>query len=214
MTIQVELSMAITPVHKYKQKGASLIELLIASFIGIIAISLVGSIFINGQRVAKERGLELLLTQNLTSTMQIIKEDIQRAGYDGADGQSIKLSGAVNIIEITSDSIGFAYHRKMSGAQKTYQNIVYKYSSIDKKLKVCEEKTLITQRKEIADVGDCNSLFDSQNIHVTAFSIVSTPLITSAAMSSIIDVRLDAKLVNIPTMTKSLSFRAKQRNWQ
>ncbi|RYU64773.1 pilus assembly protein PilW [Aliivibrio finisterrensis] len=206
--------MAITPVHKYKQQGASLIELLIASFIGVIAISLVGSIFINGQRVAKERGLELLLIQNLTSTVQIIKEDIQRAGYDGSDGQSIKLSGAVNVIEITSDSVGFAYHRKMSGAQKTYQNIVYKYSPVDKKLKICEEKTLINNRKEISEIGDCNSLFDSKNIHVTAFSIVSTPLVTSAAMSSIIDIRLDANLMNIPTMTKSLSFSAKQRNWQ
>ena len=206
--------MAIIHAHKYEQKGASLIELLISSFIGIIAIGIIGSIFINGQRVAKDRGLELLLIQNLTSTLQIIKDDIQRAGYDGISGQSVKLSAATNIIEITSDSLGFIYHKKLSGAEKTYQNIVYKYSSSDKKLKVCEEQTLITNRKELTTVGDCNSLFDSQNIKVTNFSVLRTSLITSSATSSIIDIQLDTELVNIPTMKKGLSFRVKQRNWQ
>ncbi len=205
--------MDIIPVHKYKQNGSSLIELMIASFIGIIAISLVGSIFINGQRVAKNRGLELLLAQNLTSTMQIIKEDIQRAGYDGSSGESIKLSGSVNVIETTSNSVGFVYHRKMSGAQKTYQNIVYKYTPVDKSLKVCEENTLEADRKVMPNVDNCNSLFDSENIHVTDFIVTPHRLITSGAKSSIIDIQLDAKLVNIPTMTKSLSFSAKQRNW-
>lgn len=208
--------MAITPVHKYKQNGTSLIEFLIASFIGIIALSLVGSIFINGQRVAKERGLELLLTQNLTSTMQIIKDDIQRAGYDGASGQSVKLSGAVNIIDTTPNSIGFIYHRDMatSGAIRTYQNIVYKYSPQEKKLIVCEEKTLMTDRKEMANIGECDSLFDSENIHVTDFIVTSQPLITSGATSSIIDIQLSTQLVNIPTMTKNLLFKVKQRNWE
>ncbi|CAQ78354.1 putative membrane protein [Aliivibrio salmonicida LFI1238] len=207
-------SMDIIPVHKYKQNGSSLIELLIASFIGIIAISLVGSIFINGQRVAKNRGLELLLAQNLTSTMQIIKNDIQRAGYNGTDGQSVKLSAATNIIEITPNSIGFVYHKKLSGAQKTYQNVIYKYSPSDKKLKVCEEETLITNIKSLTTVSNCYSLFDTQNIQVTNFSVLRKPLITSSATSSIIDIRLDTELVNIPTMKKDLSFSVKQRNWQ
>ncbi len=206
--------MDIIPVHKYKQNGSSLIELLIASFIGVIAISLVGSIFINGQRVAKNRGLELLLAQNLTSTMQIIKDDIQRAGYNGTDGQSVKLSAATNIIEITPNSIGFVYHKKLSGAQKTYQNVIYKYSSSDKKLKVCEEETLITNIKSLTTVSNCYSLFDTQNIQVTNFSVLRKPLITSSATSSIIGIQLDTELVNIPTMKKDLSFSVKQRNWQ
>lgn len=206
--------MDIIPVHKYKQNGSSLIELLIASFIGIIAISLVGSIFINGQRVAKNRGLELLLAQNLTSTMQIIKNDIQRAGYNGTDGQSVKLSAATNILEITPNSIGFVYHKKLSGAQKTYQNVIYKYSPSDKKLKVCEEETLITNIKSLTTVSNCYSLFDTQNIQVTNFSVLRKPLITSSATSSIIGIQLDTELVNIPTMKKDLSFSVKQRNWQ
>lgn len=206
--------MDIIPAHKYKQNGSSLIELLIASFIGVIAISLVGSIFINGQRVAKNRGLELLLAQNLTSTMQIIKDDIQRAGYNGTDGQSVKLSAATNIIEITPNSIGFVYHKKLSGAQKTYQNVIYKYSSSDKKLKVCEEETLITNIKNLTTVSNCYSLFDTQNIQVTNFSVLRKPLITSSATSSIIGIQLDTELVNIPTMKKDLSFSVKQRNWQ
>ncbi|MGF1904760.1 PilW family protein [Aliivibrio salmonicida] len=205
------------PVHKYKQNGSSLIELLIASFIGIIAISLVGSIFINGQRVAKNRGLELLLAQNLTSTMQIIKEDIQRAGYDGADGQSVKLSAAANIIEITPNSIAFVYHRYglsvNSNIVKTYQNIIYIYSPSEHSLKICEQETFMTDIKTMDTIDECDNLFDDNNIKVTAFNVTKTPLITSSATSSIIDIQLDIELVNIPTMKKGLSFNVKQRNW-
>ncbi|MCZ8488041.1 hypothetical protein O9992_13090 [Vibrio lentus] len=41
-----------------------------------------------GQRIANDKGIELLLLQNLTSTMQVMVRDIQRAGYDGSNGYS------------------------------------------------------------------------------------------------------------------------------
>ncbi|MFA0502388.1 PilW family protein, partial [Vibrio sp. 10N.222.46.A1] len=74
-----------------KQKGASLIELMVTSVIGVFAIAIIGSVFMTGHRIAKDKGIELLLLQNLTSTMQVMKEDIQRAGYDGSNGESLKL---------------------------------------------------------------------------------------------------------------------------
>lgn len=40
-----------------KQQGTSLIELMVASVIGVFAISIIGSVFITGQRIAKDKGL-------------------------------------------------------------------------------------------------------------------------------------------------------------
>ena len=77
-----------TAVAPSKQQGTSLIELMVASVIGVFAISIIGSVFITGQRIATDKGIELLLLQNLTSTLQVMKEDIQRAGYDGSNGLS------------------------------------------------------------------------------------------------------------------------------
>jgi len=206
--------MVTMPANKHQQAGTSLIELLISSIIGVIALGIIGSIFIKAQDVAKNRSLELLLIQSATSNMQIIKDDLQRAGYDGIDGQSVKLSGAANIIETLSGSVGFAYHKTLSGADKSYQNIVYRFSPVDKKLVICEEKTLFNSLKQLSTVSDCNSLFDEQNINVTFFNVTSTPLVTGLASSSLIHVSLQTELVNIPTMQKNLSFTIKQRNWQ
>ena len=83
-----------------KQKGASLIEFMIASVIGVIAIGIIGSLFISSQRTASKRGQELLLLQNMAGTLQQIKEDAQRAGYDGVDTGSLKLSGATDTIHV------------------------------------------------------------------------------------------------------------------
>ena len=106
-----------------KQRGTLLIELMVASVIGIFAISIMGSVFITGQRIAKDKGIELLLLQNLTSTMQVMKEDIQRAGYDGSNGYSIKLSGATDTIQVSGGvAVGFIYFREGASASKDHRN--------------------------------------------------------------------------------------------
>ncbi len=51
--------------------------------------------------------------------MQVMKEDIQRAGYDGSNGYSIKLSGASNTIQVSGGvAVGFVYFRQGSSDNK------------------------------------------------------------------------------------------------
>ena len=45
-----------------------------------------------------ERSKELMLLQNTASVLQMMKSDIQRAGFDGSDGNSVKISGASNTL--------------------------------------------------------------------------------------------------------------------
>lgn len=196
-----------------KQQGTSLVELMVASVIGIFAISIIGSVFITGQRIAKDKGIELLLLQNLTSTMQVMKEDIQRAGYDGSNGYSIKLSGASNTIQVSGGvAVGFVYFREGSSDNKNHRNIVYQKNGT--KLQICEKGTTVSEAiPTFEEVTGCYSLFDDTIMDVDEFNITSRVLEQNSIKSTLTDISITA---SIPTaaVTKSVSVSIKQRNWQ
>ncbi|WP_086775475.1 PilW family protein [Vibrio coralliirubri] len=196
-----------------KQQGTSLIELMVASVIGIFAISIIGSVFITGQRIAKDKGIELLLLQNLTSTMQVMKEDIQRAGYDGSNGYSIKLSGATDTIQVSGGvAVGFVYFREGSSASKDHRHIVYRKNGT--RLQICEKGTLVSEDLlSFNEVTGCYSLFDDSLIEVDAFSVDAHLLEQNSIKTTLTDISITA---SIPTagVSKSVSVSVKQRNWQ
>ena len=196
-----------------KQQGTSLVELMVASVIGIFAISIIGSVFITGQRIAKDKGIELLLLQNLTSTIQVMKEDIQRAGYDGSNGYSIKLSGASNTIQVSGGvAVGFVYFREGSSDNKNHRNIVYQKNGT--KLQICEKGTTVSEAiPTFEQVTGCYSLFDDTIMDVDEFNITSRVLEQNSIKSTLTDISITA---SIPTaaVTKSVSVSIKQRNWQ
>tara|TARA_B100001059_G_C17815597_1_gene575028 strand:+ start:560 stop:1186 length:627 start_codon:yes stop_codon:yes gene_type:complete len=196
-----------------KQQGTSLVELMVASVIGIFAISIIGSVFISGQRMAKDKGIELLLLQNLTSTMQVMKEDIQRAGYDGSNGYSIKLSGASNTIQVSGGvAVGFVYFREASSDNKNHRNIVYQKNGT--KLQICEKGITVSEAiPTFEQVTGCYSLFDDTIMDVDEFNITSRILEQNSIKSTLTDISITA---SIPTaaVTKSVSVSIKQRNWQ
>ncbi len=99
-----------------KQKGASLVEFMIASSLGLISLAIVGSLYISGQKAAMERSKELMLLQNTASVLQMLRNDIQRAGFDGIDGNSVKISGASNTIyTLDAPGMGLLLTPTMSG---------------------------------------------------------------------------------------------------
>ncbi|MFA0569484.1 pilus assembly protein PilW [Vibrio gallaecicus] len=191
------------------QKGTSLIEMMIASTLGIISIGIIGSIFITGQKIAKDKSLELLLLQSITSTTQIMKEDIQRAGFDGGGGTSVKLSGATNTIHIDSELIGFAYFHEVSGANKVYSNILYKREGDD--LKVCEKKS--TQLLTVSNISPCYFLLDENQMKINDFSITQINLGSEGVSSAMVTIHLGAHLAGDTSLSKSITAEIKQRNW-
>lgn len=196
-----------------KQQGTSLVELMVASVIGIFAISIIGSVFITGQRIAKDKGIELLLLQNLTSTMQVMKEDIQRAGYDGSNGYSMKLSGASNTIQVSGGvAVGFVYFREGSSDNKNHRNIVYQKNGT--KLQICEKGTTVSEAiPTFEQVTGCYSLFDDTIMDVDEFNITSRVLEQNSIKSTLTDISITASIPTV-AVTKSVSVSIKQRNWQ
>ncbi|MDK9759634.1 prepilin-type N-terminal cleavage/methylation domain-containing protein, partial [Vibrio sp. D173a] len=183
-------------------QGSTLVEMLVASAIGVIVIGTIGSVFVTNQRLSSEKSLELLLSQNLFSTTQMMKEEIWRAGYDADSGQSVKLSGAANTIYTFQSSasesyLGFVY--RQNSASSAYRNIVYQFK--DNKLNYCQEESpYITDINQISSPGmgtmTCESLFFNKQIEVDDFSVSVSELSNSQVTSQRVDIVLEASLVN------------------
>lgn len=207
----------------FNQKGASLVEFMIASSLGLVSLAIVGSLYIGGQKVAMERSKELMLLQNTASVLQMLRSDMQRAGFDGNGGNSVKISGASNTIYTINDSdrglVAYAYHVGVSGAASLYKNVVYEQRSITpESLFVCERKQTsvwdVSEVIALSGTGSCNTLFDKKTIHVHRFDLVSEVLENTDAKSALITVTLGTELKDATNIRTEQSFTVKQRNWQ
>lgn len=207
----------------FNQKGASLVEFMIASSLGIISLAIVGSLYVSGQKVAMDRAKTLMLLQNTASVLQMMKTDLQRAGYDGNDGQSVNISGASNTIYTVSGAnsglIGYAYYVGVSGANPLYKSVVYERRDVTpESLFVCEKKRTtiwdINDVSSLSGTGSCNTLFDKEVIHVNRFELVSEVVESADAKSALITVTLGTELKDATGVRTEQSFTVKQRNWQ
>ena len=207
----------------FNQKGASLVEFMIASSLGLISLAIVGSLYISGQKVAMERSKELMLLQNTASVLQMMKSDIQRAGFDGSDRNSVKISGASNTLYTISGAdsglIAYVYNVGVSGATSLYKNVVYEQrDGTPESLFVCQKKqATIWNINDVANpsgTGTCNTLFDKKAIHVNRFDLVSEVLENTDAKSALITVTLGTELKDATNIRTEQSFTVKQRNWQ
>ncbi|EGQ9518483.1 pilus assembly protein PilW [Vibrio parahaemolyticus] len=207
----------------FKQKGESLVEFMIASALGLISLATVGSIYVSGQRVIMERSKELMLLQNSESVVQMLKSDIQRAGFDGNDGHSIKISGSANTIYTLDDVdrglIAYAYYIGVSGSAPLYKNVAYEQRvNTPESLFVCEKKQItiwdVNDVVNLAGTGSCNTLFDKKVIHVNRFDLASELLESTDAKSALVTITLGTELKDATDIRTQQSFTAMQRNWQ
>ncbi|HCG6388342.1 TPA: pilus assembly protein PilW [Vibrio parahaemolyticus] len=207
----------------FKQKGASLVEFMIASALGLISLATVGSIYVSGQRVIMERSKELMLLQNSESVVQMLKSDIQRAGFDGNDGHSIKISGSANTIYTLDDVdrglIAYAYYIGVSGSASLYKNVAYEQRvNTPESLFVCEKKQItiwdVNDVVNLAGTGSCNTLFDKKVIHVNRFDLASELLESTDAKSALVTITLGTELKDATDIRTQQSFTTMQRNWQ
>ncbi|MCX8947357.1 PilW family protein [Vibrio parahaemolyticus] len=207
----------------FKQKGASLVEFMIASALGLISLATVGSIYVSGQRVIMERSKELMLLQNSESVVQMLKSDIQRAGFDGNYGHSIKISGSDNTIYTIDDVdrglIAYAYYIGVSGSAPLYKNVAYEQRvNTPESLFVCEKKQItiwdVNDVVNLAGTGSCNTLFDKKVIHVNRFDLASELLESTDAKSALVTITLGTELKDATDIRTQQSFTTMQRNWQ
>ncbi|MBD1571830.1 hypothetical protein HC725_00865 [Vibrio sp. S17_S38] len=196
------------------QKGVSLVEMLIASTIGILAIIAVGSIFISGQKLATDRSMRLLVLQNMSDAMRYMKEDMQRAGYNGNNGNSLILSGASSVISTTSSSLAYAYRTEPLISNKyMYTKFIGDVSTGELTLCAAPASSVVA----VIPICSNMSLMDEQRVVLTGFSVKEVPLGNSVS-SAYITITMKAALANAPNMNdnyeQTMITKIKQRNWK
>ncbi|MGR5267340.1 PilW family protein [Vibrio astriarenae] len=206
-----------------KQRGVGLIELMIASVIGIVALMAIGSLYINVQKVAAERYKQLTLIQNTASVVQMFSSDLQRAGYDGNNGYSLRISGATDTLYtlngVDHGLVAYAYQVGTSGALPLYKNVVYQQrSGASNSLFVCEKKrTTIMDVHEVVNLAGtrlCFNLFDSKVIELSDFEVKSERVEGPKARTALVDIEVVTHLTDQPSIESRQALTIKQRNWQ
>ncbi|MGF1711145.1 pilus assembly protein PilW [Vibrio kagoshimensis] len=200
--------MVIRPVLKSGQLGATLVEFMISSILGIVVIGSVGSVFISGQNIASERSKELLLLQQVSGALQYFKEDIQRAGYDGGAGVSLKLSGSTDTLYISPDSktVAYAYAH-----QSEIRNVAFVFDS--GLVKVCDSPSSIVKTVSAA-ISGCSSIFEPNQIRVVDFNANQSSIESQGVSSGITTITISAELVGDTSVNYSSSVIVQNRNWR
>lgn len=191
-------------VSKYKQTGLSLIELLVASSISLIAIATVGSIYITGNKIAMARTSQLLIKQDVNDTLKHITDEMRRAGYTSVLDEPVTLSGAASIVETSSNKIGFVYeddNGKWRGIK--FQKKTSSTTPSVQVIQMCQKISASSALSTITDFtfgnlcssAEIASMMDYKNINVNDFS-VTTSFISSAQSTAMkVDILLDATLI-------------------
>ncbi|MFV0449305.1 MAG: PilW family protein [Vibrio sp.] len=198
--------------------GSSLVELLVAALMASISLVIVGGVFIATQRSSAEKSKQIMLLQNMTSAIQQMKEDVQRAGFEGDIAKSAMFSDSSEVIHIGSSNqmLGYVYKITSSLAPE-YLHVIYKYDSYASRLLLCEKSNLTPLSIAVVAtsgvMGNCYSLFDPHQIQVTDFSI-HRQVLENQAKSALLTVRLSAELTKDANTSQSLEIKVKQRNWQ
>ncbi|HAS8545050.1 TPA: pilus assembly protein PilW [Vibrio vulnificus] len=190
-----------------KQVGSSLVEFMIAALLGGMALTIVGSVFISNQKSAAQRSQEIMLLQQMSIVMQQMKEDIQRAGFNGIRTNSMMLSGSTTVLYQQSNSIGYVYRKTSSLASSTL------YRLNDDMLEYCQHDSALPITVVSAATG-CADLFDPKQIKVTRFNIERNLLTGVSVESAFVTISLDAQLNKNSSVSQALSLKVQQRNWQ
>ncbi|MFW2207947.1 prepilin-type N-terminal cleavage/methylation domain-containing protein [Vibrio cholerae] len=190
-----------------KQKGNTLIEFMIASLVGAMALAIIGAVFLSNQKSATQRSKEIMLLQQMSSVMQQMKEDIQRAGFDDVGHQSMRLSSAVGVIYRASNKIGYVYRKSPTKVSNTV------YQLNNDMLEYCQKDSSVPLNIVSAATG-CFDLFDPKQIKVTQFDVHRTVLSGSAVESAFVSISVAAELKNDPSISHTMSLQVQQRNWQ
>jgi len=196
--------------HVRNCNGFSLIELLVASTIGLLSLAVVGSVFINGYSFASQRSLQLMLAQDTNDVLRMMKEDIQRAGYDAAGASStFVLSGATKTIYLKPVSSGnptciiYGYD---DGTDQHFRT----YYRDDNKLSVFSTKSSVLTTADACAYGQ--STLNEKQIKVTKFEVIESVLSSATATSQYLTINLEVATLD-DSISSAKSVQVKTRNW-
>lgn len=203
-------------IGRRRQLGMTLVELMVASLLGLLALSVAGQVVVRGQRYVAQRSMLITLQQNMHSVLQVMKDDVYQAGFD-PQGEAVTLAGSVEVVQLQSApaALGYVYRAGQNGDQ-AYRNVVYRFESAEGLLRLCEKASAVplslSQAARSGSGGNCYSLFDPKQITVRSFRLESLTVAGPGGRSQLIRVGLSAALTRAAEHSYTLSFELIHRN--
>lgn len=113
-----------------KCRGMTLIELMVATTIGLVALMTMVSTFVMGTATAKRISEASYFNHEFYDVSRFILDDMRRAGYaiEGIREGAVRWTGATSNLSVLSDNqcIAYAYEFEESGTEKVrYSSVFY-----------------------------------------------------------------------------------------
>lgn len=191
-------------------KGFSLIELLVASAVGLTLLAVVGSVFINGYTFALTRSLQLMLAQDVNDALKMMKEDIQRAGYVSGGTSSFLVGGATKTVYLKPVSAGNPTICMMYGYNDGSDTHFKTYYSENNRLNIYATASSILTTADACKKGQ--SLLNENQMKVTHFEVIEKTLSSSSTTSQYFTINLAVSTLD-DTLSTAKSVQVKVRNW-
>lgn len=159
-----------------RQKGFSLIEMMIGLVAGLIVIGAVSSFTVTTLRATNQNTQSSRLTQDLRTAMTLVTRELRRAGYDGAAvtklGSGASLSGYTTL-SVANGCLVYQYNRT---AGNQYRAIRLNSNAL--------EMATATAAMTDCSAGTWNQVTDLDVVNITAFNLNQTKVNFSAVIDS------------------------------
>lgn len=210
--------MAIQSVVNPSQTGAVLLELLISSFLSVGVIGSLTLLLVSSLKVGTNRAHNLVLVESVSSVVQQIKQDVQRAGYgSGREGRAT-LAGIVDTVYVDKHLLAYRYWVK---EEQAYRHVVFKWQQTEGRQRINNEKSInsgertnngqllicekmsqsaltLDQAKRSGRMGNCFNLFDPNQVGVSEFELAVTSYTESSVSRQLVSMSISSYLVSNP----------------
>ncbi len=205
--------MAMQVVNK-SSRGFSLLELLIALGLTSLTLIVMGTLFVSGHKAARHHAYQLMLANSINSALDMLVNDIRRAGFDDASGDSVKFAGASHSVLVAADGLSAAmiYRRHDVVSGSLYQYISYRFDN--ESLQVCETQTSLSHALlDVNAIGPCYHVVDENNIRIRHFKFQAQEY-SALRAGMVITIEIDAELFEQPQIYYHLQRVVMLRNYQ
>lgn len=226
--------MAIHSVVNPSQKGAVLLELLISSLLSVGVIGSLTLLLVSSLKVGTNRAHNLVLVESVSSVVQQIKQDVQRAGYgSGREGRAT-LAGIVNTVYVDKHLLAYRYWVK---EEQAYRHVVFKWQQTEGRQRINDEQSInsgertnngqllicekmsqsaltLDQAKRSGRMGNCFNLFDPNQVGVSEFELAVVPFTESSVSRQLVSMSISSYLVSNPKIKYDVNMLVFIRNSQ
>jgi len=195
-----------------RQKGFSLVELLISLLLGSLLLAMVISLYVtcvSGGAVSLKYSR---LRTDLQSIISLMETDIRRAGYGGS--AFMVGSGASKTVDSSENCIVFYYDHNKSGTIDSANKMGFRWDKEKQAIAYGSGVDPLAANCYASDNGHWQAISDNQFIKITALTFAEHQASNATATMTMrsVQISITGELASDSTASHSLSTRVQVRN--